>query len=58
VVHRKKDGGHPSAAIHLRNAIKRMYGYAIELRLERSRCCGGRIRVMSFLGMKCDTPWT
>jgi hypothetical protein len=28
VVHRKKDGGHPSAAIHLRNAIKRMYGYA------------------------------
>lgn len=33
VVYRKRDGGHPSAAIHLRNAIKRMYDYAIELRL-------------------------
>ena len=33
VVYRKRDGGHPSAAIHLRNTIKRMYDYAIELRL-------------------------
>jgi integrase len=33
VVYRKRDGGHPSAAIHLRNTIKRMYAYAVELRL-------------------------
>jgi len=33
VVYPKRDGGHPSAAIHLRNTIKRMYDYAIELHL-------------------------
>lgn len=30
IVYRKRDGGHPSAAIHLRGVIKRMYDYAIE----------------------------
>jgi len=33
VVYRKRDGGHPSAAIHLRNTIKRMYDYAVETHL-------------------------
>ena len=33
VVYRKRDGGHPSAAIHLLNTIKRMYDYAIEVQL-------------------------
>ena len=31
VVYRRKKGAHSTAAIHIRNAIKRMYGYAIEL---------------------------
>lgn len=30
VVYRKRDGGHPAAAICLRNTIKRMYDYAVE----------------------------
>jgi integrase len=30
VVYRKRDGGHPAAAIRLRNTIKRMYDYAVE----------------------------
>ena len=33
VVYPKRDGGHPSAAICLRNTIKRMYDYAVELQL-------------------------
>jgi integrase len=33
VVYPKRDGGHPSAAICLRNTIKRMYDYAMELQL-------------------------
>ena len=33
LVYRKRDGGHPAAAIQLRSAIKRMYDYAIERRL-------------------------
>ena len=33
IVYRKRDGGHPSAAVHLRNTIKRMYDYAVEQRL-------------------------
>ncbi len=33
VVYPKRDGGHPSAAICLRNTIKRMYDYAEELQL-------------------------
>ncbi len=30
IVYRKRDGGHPAAAMHLRGTIKRMYDYAIE----------------------------
>ncbi len=33
VVYRKRDGGHPSAAIQIRNVIKRMYDYAVEVHL-------------------------
>jgi integrase len=33
IVYPKRDGGHPSAAICLRNTIKRMYDYAVELQL-------------------------
>jgi len=33
IVYRKRDGGHPAAAIHLRGVIKRVYDYAIEKRL-------------------------
>src|ERR1022692_1859034 len=33
LVYRKRDGGHPAAAIHMRNTIKRMYDYAVEQHL-------------------------